>query len=407
MSTSPTAMTTPKLNRQGKSIGEEIQLAPPREVEKDYDEASFVSDARAPEQAQLDVVPEKIYIVTLCWGALLCGWNDGTIGPLLPRIQDHYHVGYTAVSILFICGTLGGIVGSFSIVWINMRLGFGKTLALVALIQSAVYAALSPAPPFPAMCAFFAIMGYVMALAGATAQTFIACMPRNSSRNIGIWHATYALGAFVAPLVSTQFAPLRRTWSSYFLISMGMALISLVSHGVVFRGKRKEDLVPSNGPTTTEPPKVAVKTVYREILTRIFVLALAAFILVYVGIEISIRYVAAPIPSFVKRNLNWTQHTASGWIVTFLIRRRGGGPSSGYAASGFWGAEYLPESLLAGAIGFIEAFGGTGSAIFPFMTGAIASKYGVQVLQPIMVALMLAQMALWALAMYNKGVKRE
>ncbi|KAG8988461.1 hypothetical protein FRB90_002725 [Tulasnella sp. 427] len=375
-------MTTPKLNRQGKSIGEEIQLAPPREVEKDYDEASFVSDARAPEQAQLDVFTENIYMVTLCWGALLCGWNDGTIGPLLPRIQDHYHVGYTAVSILFICGTLGGIAGSFSIGWINMRLGFGKTLALVALIQSAVYAALSPAPPFPAMCACFAIMGYVMALAGATAQTFIACTPRNSSRNIGIWHVTYALGAFVAPLVSTQFAPLRRTWSFYFLISMGMALISLVLLGVVFRGKRKEDLVPSSGPATPEPPKVAVKTVYREILTRIFVLALAAFILVYVGIEISI----------------------------------------GVAA------EYLPESLLAGAIGFIEAFGRTGSAIFPFMTGepfelpksqihkddvlplfqgAIASKYGVQVLQPIMVALMLAQMALWALAMYYKGTKRE
>lgn len=28
----------------------------------------------------------------LLWPLLLAGWNDGTIGPLLPRIQKVYHV---------------------------------------------------------------------------------------------------------------------------------------------------------------------------------------------------------------------------------------------------------------------------------------------------------------------------
>jgi len=30
--------------------------------------------------------------LTLCWSIFLLGWNDGTIGPLLPRIQEVYHV---------------------------------------------------------------------------------------------------------------------------------------------------------------------------------------------------------------------------------------------------------------------------------------------------------------------------
>ena len=30
--------------------------------------------------------------VTLCWSLFLAGWNDGTTGPLLPRIQEVYHV---------------------------------------------------------------------------------------------------------------------------------------------------------------------------------------------------------------------------------------------------------------------------------------------------------------------------
>ena len=28
----------------------------------------------------------------LCWAMFLCGWNDGTSGPLVPRLQEVYQV---------------------------------------------------------------------------------------------------------------------------------------------------------------------------------------------------------------------------------------------------------------------------------------------------------------------------
>jgi len=34
----------------------------------------------------------NIQFVTLCWTLFLAGWNDGTTGPLLPRIQKVYEV---------------------------------------------------------------------------------------------------------------------------------------------------------------------------------------------------------------------------------------------------------------------------------------------------------------------------
>ena len=34
----------------------------------------------------------RIQFATLCWTLFLAGWNDGTTGPLLPRIQRVYHV---------------------------------------------------------------------------------------------------------------------------------------------------------------------------------------------------------------------------------------------------------------------------------------------------------------------------
>lgn len=35
---------------------------------------------------------EKVVFATMCGALFLAGWNDGTTGPLLPRIQEVYHV---------------------------------------------------------------------------------------------------------------------------------------------------------------------------------------------------------------------------------------------------------------------------------------------------------------------------
>jgi fucose permease len=55
----------------------------------------------------------------------------------------------------------------------------------------------------------------------------------------------------------------------------------------------------------------------------------------------------------------------------------------------------LPRHLHVGAIGFAAAFGGSGAAIFPFAVGAIAQAHGVQVLQPIILALLGVILVLW------------
>jgi fucose permease len=63
----------------------------------------------------------------------------------------------------------------------------------------------------------------------------------------------------------------------------------------------------------------------------------------------------------------------------------------------------LPKHLHVSGIGFSAAFGGSGGAIFPFAVGAIAQAKGVQVLQPIIVALLAVIWVLWlALPKMNK-----
>jgi len=43
----------------------------------------------------------------------------------------------------------------------------------------------------------------------------------------------------------------------------------------------------------------------------------------------------------------------------------------------------IPRKILSGSIGWIAGFGQAGSAVLPFVTGALANKYDIMVLQPL------------------------
>ena len=51
------------------------------------------------ERTKSELWTARIQFATLCWTLFLAGWNDGTTGPLLPRIQEVYHV--TLSSLIF------------------------------------------------------------------------------------------------------------------------------------------------------------------------------------------------------------------------------------------------------------------------------------------------------------------
>lgn len=58
-------------------------------------------------------------------------------------------------------------------------------------------------------------------------------------------------------------------------------------------------------------------------------------------------------------------------------------------------SKVLPPYLHVSAIGFAAALGGGGAAVFPFAVGALAQVRGVQVLQPIILALMAVLLVVW------------
>ncbi|KAI5897112.1 MFS general substrate transporter [Schizophyllum commune H4-8] len=382
-----------------------------------------------------------LQLFAVFWSMILLGWNDGTTGPLLPRIQTVYDVNYTIVSLLFVSACTGFVAGAIINVPLSTRLGFGKVCSALQVIAYAVDAT---APPFPVLCVAYAVNGAGMSLQDAQTNGYVASLTENQEAKMGMLHAAYGpcgaqpspgLGAFAAPLVSTQFAQMHR-WSFHYLTSMGVALANMAISAAVFRFENQDRTYDNNNLTARSGNSLI--QLFR--LKSMHLLALFAF--VYVGVEV----------------------TLGGWIVSYVIDKRGGGPDSGYISSGFFAgmmlgrlvllwvnkkigewpvifvygllaiglelvvwlvpsllggaisvalvglllgpffpiamnqaARILPGFLLTPSIGWIAGIGQAGSAVLPFVTGALAQGTGIGSLQPFLVSMMAFMMILWAM----------
>lgn len=280
----------------------------------------------APEQTPAQLRKERIRFVALLCSFFVMGWDGGSTGALLPAIKAYYTLGFAAVSSLFISTCLGAACGAFSLFYMLDRFGFGKVLVLGAVLQTLAYAVQTTAPPFPVFVIFSFFTGMGTSFQGSTGNGFVASLKRNGARKMGVLHAVYGAGAFSAPLAATQFAPMKR-WSLFYLISAGLAITVATILCVVFRFKRQEVLLQETNSDVHKEEAGAVEPTggkLKHILALPLVHYLAFYICVYVGVQI----------------------TLGGWVVTFIVNERGGGPDAGYISSGFFGGLMVGRVLL-------------------------------------------------------------
>ncbi|TAQ86579.1 hypothetical protein B7494_g5092 [Chlorociboria aeruginascens] len=259
----------------------------------------------------------------------------------------------------------------------------------------------------------------------------------NSNEVSGFLQACYALGATIAPLITTaMISKGGLEWYAFYYLMVGISAIEFLTSAYTFwyqTGAIYQAENPRDPNSTTGRTRQALKSK----VTWIF----ALFIFGYVGAEVSL----------------------GGWIVVFMTRvRKATSFAGGATAAGFWGGmtlgrlclsfltarlgefesvllyliltiilqlvfwlvpnlavsavsvaflgvfmgpmfptaivlitKLLPRSLHVGTIGFATAFGGSGGAIFPFAVGAIAQAKGVKALQPVILSLLTILAILW------------
>lgn len=178
------------------------------------------------------------------------------------------------------------------------------------------------------MCVAFFINGMGMSLLNAQCNSLLS-MLRNPTA-MGLAHASYGVGALVAPLISTQFAGLYTAshtattagsgkWALYYTILIFVALSDMLSFALLFKGKGYEEIMKEMGVSSNEQEEVELtrtttsaridsagasgdeggesETVARKardagsfsmVLKQVQVHILAAFVFIYVGLEVTI-----------------------------------------------------------------------------------------------------------------------
>ncbi|KAE9373961.1 MFS general substrate transporter [Stipitochalara longipes BDJ] len=250
-------------------------------------------------------------IVGCCASAAAAGWHDGCIGALIPYLQIYYGgVTDEKISLVFIGSFTGYTLASLLNVTLSTRLGLGRLLILGAAIQGVASAIIAFRPPFLAMAMCYAIAGFGLALQDAQYNTYIARLP-DAATKLGIVHAIYGVGALSSPIVATLLMQAKVAPPLFYFTNLAwcaMSLTALVA-GFGFSGSNSSD---THSQSTVENDDGIASL--RTVISTRAVWAALLFIGLYTGAETG----------------------EAGWIVSFLMRERGGGAMSGYASAAFY-----------------------------------------------------------------------
>ncbi|KNG82279.1 MFS transporter [Aspergillus nomiae NRRL 13137] len=371
-------------------------------------------------------------IISSNFAVMVAGLNDAATGVLIPYIQPTYDIGLLQVSFIYLVNFTGWLCACFANIHVCSRLGTGGTLLLGATVQCLGYALMFWHPPYPLFMAAFFFTGMGVAFQDAQANAFTITV-KNAHRWLGILHAVYGLGTIIAPLIANTIASRTPEWHHYYLIVFCVGVVNILLLAWTFR----RGLFRPN----VQNAKDTAGSELKATLANRSVWILNGFFFLYAGAEVasggwivqfivSVRHGDPKKVGYIASGF-WTGFTVGRVLLADITHKFGERrmvfiylvlalamqlmfwivPSIpvnavavfllGFFIGPFYPVglyvltEIVPPELHVGAIGFTASLGQAGSAAFPFMTGAIASKAGVQVLQPIMVGLLIGIGIFW------------
>ncbi|KAI9713476.1 MAG: hypothetical protein M1820_000858 [Bogoriella megaspora] len=374
------------------------------------------------------------------WTFVMMGANDAAYGALIPYLESYYHLSYTVISLVFLTPFAGYTAAALLNNSIHMKFGQRGIAFLGPLAHLIAYIVIAVHPPYPVLIVVFAIAGFGNGVEDGAWNAWLGSM-KNANEVLGFLHAFYGLGAVISPLAATTMVARDHfPWYSFYYLMIGGAVIELVTCVSTFWKADGAAFRVANPRTTENKGNRMREAVATRPAARVSWLC-SIFLFIYVGIEVSlggwvvvfmtnVRH-GAPFSAGMVETGFWLGITVGRIVLGFVTPRIGEklaiaiylpiaigfqllfwlvpqfyvsavavslqgfflGPL--FPASVIAATKLLPKHLHVSAIGFSAAFGGGGAAIFPFIVGAIAQSKGVQVLQPIVLAMLAADLVCW------------
>ncbi|KAI1077269.1 MFS general substrate transporter [Whalleya microplaca] len=378
------------------------------------------------------------------WSFVVMGANDAAYGPLIPYIQEYYGLTYVIVSLIFLTPFVGYTAAALLNNVIHHRLGQRGVACVCSGGHLVSYVIIAAHPPYPLLVIAFMIAGFGNGIADAAWNAWIGNMAR-ANELLGLLHGLYGAGAVLSPLIATtMITKANLPWYSFYYLMIGLATLEIATSISCFWRENaqayRDSLARHPGSGSGSGHGSLREALLKRPGARVSWLC-AVFLLGYVGIEVALGGWIVEFMIQVRQGEAFASGmTATGFWLGLTIGRVILGfvtPRIGEklaimiylpAAMGlellFWlvpqfivsavavglqgfflgplfpavivaMSKLLPRRLHVGAIGFAAAFGGSGAAVLPFAVGAIAQARGVQVLQPIVLALLGGILGVW------------
>lgn len=338
-------------------------------------------------------------------------------------MQADFGLPLDAVGTYLLINTIGYTLASFFSAQISTRLGFSKLLLLATVIFGVGFLGVYLAPTWGWVILLGLLGGFGSGIIDASLNRFMAA--RSSSMLLNWLHASYGIGATLAPAGLSFLLSIGQSWRTGYLI---MAILQVVLVGLVLLSLNRWESSQA-GTATAEMIAPAETVSLRETLARPVVWLGMALFFIYTGAEMTAgqwsyslftlgRGVSETIAGW-WTSLYWASFTIGRIFLGVLVDRFGfersmrvmigvasvgalllwwnpaaGVSYAGLAIMGFAFAPIFPTLIAVtprllgkrqavNAIGMQVAFGGLGIAAMPWLAGILAERVSLEIVGPL------------------------
>ncbi|KAL4892236.1 major facilitator superfamily domain-containing protein [Aspergillus ambiguus] len=383
-------------------------------------------------------------LISAGFAFFVAGINDGSLGSLIPYIRHSYHIDTNMVAIVYGTTFGGWLIAALSNSYISQYLELGVFLVLGAALQVLSHALRAWQPPFPLFAVAFLFASLGQAFQDTYANTFVTSV-NAAHRWLGFIHAMYMAGCLVGPFVSTAVASSGgySRWNLFYTAPLGLGVVNMLLALVAFRDLIGLRQATEEGPTTT-PAESRKHNAIREMqktVSSLSVWMVSLYFFFFLGAVITAGgWIVEYLVHVRDGNLKDMGYVPAGfygggflgrlilaeptyrlgerrmifiyvllclalelvfWLVPNIITEAVAISLFGFFSGPFFAtgisvaSKLFAAEIRSSALAFVFVLGQVGGSIFPAVTGVIAARAGVKVLQPILVGLLGATGVTW------------
>lgn len=255
---------------------------------------------------------------------MVFGFNDQSMGALIPTLVEEYHISEVKVSNIFLVQLMGYTCASLLNEKIHHRFGMRGGMFIAAALCMVFYTILALKPSsfiVYTLCIF--PLGLAIGILDASGNVLIGNLEVHKNELMGIMHAIYGGAAMCTPPIVTHFEKWGH-WESFFLLPLALSIIGMCIIIPSFKHEtalkydytcNKDDLNPSSSDESVDPNTLRRKESFFQLFTIPAILLYAIFLFAYLGAEI----------------------TTGAWFFSYLLRTKLDDKiKMSYIASSYW-----------------------------------------------------------------------